>query len=114
MDVIVDNFNFVKFPTQEELAAISNGSTSLLNVADADIMVKFYNSFKEACTIKNYTSFTETIPYGTPVTYSGSSIVNYEDTVYYYLDTIKTTSVVTFGRALSESDIQYIALISQS
>ena len=78
------------------------------------IEAHYYEVLQRACTLRNFTSFTETIPYTTPVEYGGSNIVSYENKLYYVLPDVETISFIAFKKALTEDEIQYIALISQA
>lgn len=113
MNVVVDNFNFTGFPFFENRNA-PEGDYTNVELADYYIRVKFYDSIRNACTIKNYTSFIETVPYDNPVIYGGHTIENYPRTKYYIVPNITTNSIMAFGKALTETEINYIALINRS
>ena len=78
------------------------------------IEAHYYEVLQRACTLRNFTSFKETIPYTTPVEYGGSNIISYENKLYYVLPDVETISFIAFKKALTEDEIQYIALISQA
>lgn len=83
------------------------------DMANYYIRVRFYETLRKACSLKNFTSYTETVPYETPIEYEGHTVTSYEDTKYYYLDSVKISSIIAFNKALSEPEIQYLALVSQ-
>lgn len=80
-------------------------SDDITNVVDNFIIDNFNymgpcEYFRELCTLRNYSQTT--------------SLIDYDPPMYYLIPEVKTSSFMAFNKALDETEIAYLALISQS
>lgn len=71
---------------------------------------KYYESFRDDCTLKNYSTFMKSEPLNT----SDDDDRFYVTPQYYTLNTIIPSSIVTFSKELPYEDIVFLANVSRS
>lgn len=123
----VGHLRYVYFPTEEEKVSIANKEVMFTYVYNGDVKnpaVKMYMGtkllnnitdrfvnrtfnyigpnqlIKDRCTLRNYTQTVSTGDFKKPM--------------YYYIPGVENSSIFVFNIELSEADIAYLALISQS
>ena len=81
-------------------------NTNLVNTDSENFIIDNFNYmgpceyFKERCTLRNYSQTVSTN--------------NFEKPMYYLIPEIENSSILAFNTELSEADILYLSLISQS
>lgn len=123
----VGHLRYIYFPTEEEKVSIANKEVMFSYLYNGDVQnpeVKMYmgtkllnntperfinrtfnylgpnQNIKDRCTLRNYTQTSSTSDFKKPM--------------YYYIPGVENSSIFVFNKVLTDADIAYLALISQS